>query len=66
MNEFEKELERLINSHSLENESDTPDYILAKYLVRCLEAFNAATKHRTWWLRKPEDMDKPCPEVKDG
>ena len=47
---FEKELTKLINSHSKENESNTPDYILACYLEYCLLAFNTATKQRDkWW-----------------
>ena len=47
---FEKELERLINCHSLENESDTPDYILAEYIQDCLDAFRNAVKTRDkWW-----------------
>lgn len=33
---FEKELQTLINRHSKENESDTPDFILANYLKDCL------------------------------
>ena len=39
---FEKELENLINIHSMENDSDTPDFILAEYLRKCLAAFNVA------------------------
>ena len=30
---FERELASLINRHSLENDSNTPDWVLAKYLV---------------------------------
>jgi len=66
MKKFEKDLERLINRHSLENESGTPDYILARYLVRCLDAFNMATKHRTWWFRPECEIDAPCPENRDS
>jgi hypothetical protein len=43
---FEKELEQLINKYSMENGSDTPDYILAKYLSNCLEVFNDAVTSR--------------------
>jgi hypothetical protein len=39
---FQEELENLINRHSKENGSNTPDYILAKYLNDCLDAFNSA------------------------
>jgi len=43
---FIKKLEDLINSSSIENESNTPDFILARYLHNCLAAFTAATKDR--------------------
>lgn len=42
MSTFDKELEDLINRYSMENDSNTPDYILAKYLMDCLGAFNNA------------------------
>ena len=48
--EFKKELESLINKYSLENESDTPDFILADYLIRCLEAFNISHKSVDKWF----------------
>ena len=48
-NEFRNELEALLNKYSMENGSDTPDFILAEYLVRCLEAFNDTVGHREMW-----------------
>jgi len=49
MDDFKKELENLINRCCEENESNTPDFILATYLSECLEAFNKATKRRDKW-----------------
>lgn len=46
---FEKQLEDLINRHSRENGSDTPDFILAAYLERCLLNFNETVTRRTAW-----------------
>lgn len=46
---FEKELQQVINKHSQENASNTPDYILAEYLVNCLKAYNCATQTREKW-----------------
>jgi hypothetical protein len=43
---FEKELEHLINKYSLENSSNTPDFILSKFMSECLQSFNYAVKHR--------------------
>jgi len=46
---FTDELASLINRHSIENESNTPDFILASYLRSCLIAFNKVTKARERW-----------------
>ena len=46
MNNFEEELRGLLNKYSEENASDTPDYILAKYITQCLAAFNLAVGQR--------------------
>ena len=44
--EFEKELRGLINKHCLENTSNSPDYILAEFVLDSLDAFDTATKRR--------------------
>lgn len=46
---FVNDLEKLINYHSLEGESRTPDWILARYLQDCLTAFNLAVIAREEW-----------------
>ena len=52
---FADELESLINMHSQENLSNTPDYILAEYLTGCLNVFNTAVRQReVFWGRKIE------------
>ena len=38
--EFQKELTQLINKHSMENGSNTPDFMLSDYLRKCLETYN--------------------------
>jgi hypothetical protein len=47
--EFRDALEDLINIHSMENASDTPDFILANYLMTCLVAYDETTKARDQW-----------------
>jgi hypothetical protein len=47
--DFEKELEMLINKYSKENESDTPDFILAQYLQGCLTNYTETVKARDRW-----------------
>lgn len=46
---LEVALARLLNKHSAESASDTPDYILADYLKTCLHAFNQAVLARNKW-----------------
>lgn len=46
---FERELAPLVNAHSLEEGSDTPDFQIAKYLRRCLEAYNEVRVHCARW-----------------
>lgn len=36
-NTFRKELENLVNRHSLENDVNMPDYLIAKYLIRAFD-----------------------------
>ena len=50
--EIEKELANVINKHSLENTSNTPDFILAQYLMSCLNAFDTAVQQRETWSRE--------------
>ena len=48
---FKIEIENLINKYSKENGSNTPDFILAEYLMNCLITFNVATNKRTKWYK---------------
>lgn len=57
MDTFERELEALLNRYSMENGSNTPDFILAEYLHRCLDNFNATIKRRGEWYGR---MDVPA------
>jgi len=57
METFRSELEQLINKYSLENGSDTPDFILTEYLQRCLENFDITVQQREQWYDR--SIDKP-------
>jgi hypothetical protein len=54
---LEERIRAAVNSASAENASNTPDFILASYLIACLDAFNAATNARAKWY------DPDAPEV---
>lgn len=46
---FKKELENIINKYSRENNSDTPDFILASYMEKALQAFEETVRMRQEW-----------------
>jgi hypothetical protein len=43
---FEEALTNLINCYSIENESNTPDYVLAAYIRNCLNSIKVFTNAR--------------------
>jgi hypothetical protein len=70
---FQQELEHLVNRYCQENGSNTPDFILAEYLMRCLDTFDQAVNAREGWygrevkrLPKPgEIVNYPVPKIGD-
>lgn len=52
---FRKELQQLINRYSVENESNTPDFILANYISGCLDVFASTVKERENWYGRGKD-----------
>lgn len=64
--EFEKELEHLINKYSIENETNTPDFILASYVCNCLYVLESAIKARDLWYKfKPTSETRIAGLLKD-
>ncbi len=61
--ELEKQLEGLINSESRENDSNTPDFILAEYMMGCLEAFELASNRREVWFGVELDIENDWEEL---
>ncbi|MBK9952879.1 MAG: hypothetical protein IPP10_15630 [Candidatus Competibacteraceae bacterium] len=55
---FKAELATLINRYSKENDSNTPDFILADYMTDCLNAYDKAVARRTEWY-KPVPKELP-------
>jgi len=58
MSDFRQELTDLINKHSKENESDTPDFILAQYLIDCMRVFNSTMDSREKWYGRHQERRK--------
>ena len=62
--DLEKELAGVLNRYSAENDSNTPDWILAQYLLACLAAFNGAVQQREGWYGRdprPTEPFSPLP-----
>jgi hypothetical protein len=51
--ELRRDLAAVINRHSAENDSNTPDFILAGFLVDCLDAYAGAVVARGSWFGDP-------------
>jgi hypothetical protein len=45
----------LLNEYSEENRSNTPDWILAWYMLTCLDAFNRAVREREAWFGRMDN-----------
>jgi hypothetical protein len=50
VSDFQKEIATVINKHLRENMSDTPDFILARFLEQCLKAHSVAVSQRDHWF----------------
>lgn len=46
MIKFDKELTTLLNKYSVDNDTNTPDFILSRYLLDCLFGFGIALNLR--------------------
>lgn len=53
MSKLREEIGQALNRNCAENQSDTPDFILAEYLTACLTAFDNATLARAKWHGQP-------------
>jgi len=62
---FERDLEALINRYSQENGSNTPDFLLAEYLIGCLLTWNTIVRKREEWYGRPFNVNAPQ-AIEDG
>ncbi len=66
LGKFKKELTQLLNKYSWENTSNTPDFILAEYLIRCLSVLeNTVLDRDQWWNINPwkNKLTKPLKDA---
>ena len=55
---LEIRIKECINIEGREMDSDTPDFILAEYLLACLDAFEMANNQREAFYERPHDTNK--------
>lgn len=66
MTDFQDNLQTLINQHSQENGSNTPDFILASYLNDCLKAYNSAVTAREAWYGRTDNPITTAPPAQQS
>ena len=59
---LQSELRELLNRHSAESRSNTPDFVLAEYLIHCLRAFDYAVRYRA----SVHELDQKAPQTASG
>jgi hypothetical protein len=67
--ELRDEIQHTINRYSRENNSNTPDFILANYLYACLVAFEDAVNNRSDWYSRhdtPGQAPTPAPALREA
>ena len=47
--EIVRDIAHVVNKYSLEQESQTPDYILAEYMLKSLSDLNRLMRDRDYW-----------------
>lgn len=63
---FREEIQSVINRFSRENVSDTPDFILAEFLMDSLLSFDKAVAARTKWYGHEDWKDDVVHAKADG
>lgn len=57
--QFGRELEALINKHGIDNDMDTPDFIIRQVLEYALNGFRDGVKNREQWFGHRLTLDGP-------
>ncbi|AYN58059.1 hypothetical protein HWB90_gp080 [Mycobacterium phage Fowlmouth] len=66
MSDFMNDLQSVINRHCQENQSGTPDFILASFVADSLKAFSVAVNDRERWYGRSQDqfgMPVDCSQI---
>ncbi len=53
-----KEIKSILNKYSQENRSNTPDFMLADFMLGCLNVYENTISAREKWYGRPDPFDK--------
>lgn len=59
--DLRREIAAVLNSRCRDNGSNTPDFILAQYLMNCLDAFDIAVQKRAQWFGRMDTIGGSLP-----
>lgn len=60
LDQFRKDIEKTINIHCIDNMCETPDFILADYVLTMLTTLSHTVADREKWFgREPRDRSVP-------
>lgn len=60
---FRRDLASLLNRYSMENASNTPDFLLADYLIDCLRALDKTISTRAKWYGHHDSPNMTKPQL---
>lgn len=63
---FREDIDHLVNQYSLENGSNTPDFVLSEYIQDCLTAFDNAVQLRERWYGRLVGQEGAILSVNDS
>lgn len=59
MTAFQESLTRMLNYHGIDAACDTPDFILAEYLITGVLGYQFAIARRKRWMTDPAPTTRP-------
>lgn len=56
---FVRDIAAVCNRYSIENNSDTPDFMLAEFMTGCLNVYENTLRARTEWMQPSHATQQP-------
>ena len=56
-----REISSVLNKYIQENRSNTPDYMLAEFMLGCLNVYENTISKREVWFNRPDPLNNASP-----